>query len=100
MVLQAVHLLLAFPLFVVVVGVDVRWVERALRLHHEHLLVSGDGGAAPRDYLEKIFQIPFWLGPLDPDASRAMLRRLSASSRHRKGAPRGGSANAQHVGAR
>ena len=30
-VLQAVHLLLAFPLFTVVVGVDVRWVERALR---------------------------------------------------------------------
>lgn len=27
-VLEAVHLLLAFPLFVVVVGVDVRWVSR------------------------------------------------------------------------
>lgn len=71
-VLQAVHLLLAFPLFVVVVGVDMRWVERSLKLRHQHLLASGD--AAPRDYLEKIFQIPFWLEPLDAEASRRMLR--------------------------
>ncbi len=73
-VLQAVHLLLAFPLFTVVVGVDVRWVERALRLHHSELLDSG--GAEPRDYLEKIFQIPFWLEPLDSNAARRMLRGI------------------------
>jgi hypothetical protein len=71
-VLQAVHLLLAFPLFVVVVGVDMRWVERSLKMRHRNLLASGD--AAPRDYLEKIFQIPFWLEPLDADSSRRMLR--------------------------
>jgi hypothetical protein len=74
-VLQAVHLLLAFPLFTVVVGVDVRWVERALRLHHKQLLDT-EGGAEPRDYLEKIFQIPFWLEPLDTDTARAMLRGM------------------------
>ena len=73
-VLQAVHLLLAFPLFAVVVGVDVRWVERALRLHHPQLLDTD--GATPRDYLEKIFQIPFWLEPLDPAGSKAMLRTM------------------------
>jgi hypothetical protein len=73
-VLQAVHLLLAFPLFTVVVGVDVRWVERALRLHHSELLDSG--GAEPRDYLEKIFQIPFWLEPQDSTAARRMLRGI------------------------
>ena len=45
--LQAVHLLLAFPLFAVVVGVDVRWVERALRLHHQQLLdTDGSAGRA------------------------------------------------------
>jgi hypothetical protein len=77
-VLQAVHLLLAFPLFTVVVGVDMRWVERALRLHHKTLLDSG--GAEPRDYLEKIFQIPFWLEPLDADASRSMLRGILGSA--------------------
>jgi len=85
-VLQAVHLLLAFPLFTVVVGVDVRWVERALRLHHQHLLDS-EGGAEPRDYLEKIFQIPFWLEPLDADTSRVMLRGM-LGARAARPAPR------------
>ncbi|WP_028067923.1 P-loop NTPase fold protein [Solirubrobacter soli] len=85
-VLQAVHLLLAFPLFTVVVGVDVRWVERALRLHHKHLL-DPEGGAEPRDYLEKIFQIPFWLEPLDADASRAMLRGMLGATARRGTAP-------------
>jgi KAP family P-loop domain/WD domain, G-beta repeat len=90
-VLQAVHLLLAFPLFVVVVGVDMRWVERSLKLRHEHLLASGD--AAPRDYLEKIFQIPFWLEPLDAEASRRMLRGFvgdwaaAPTARREAGAP-------------
>jgi hypothetical protein len=73
-VLQAVHLLLAFPLFVVVVGVDMRWVERSLTLRHRRLLASGD--ATPRDYLEKIFQVPFWLEPLEAETSRRMLRGL------------------------
>ena len=33
-VLQAVHLLLAFKLFVVVVGVDSRWLQRSLEAHY------------------------------------------------------------------
>ena len=85
-VLQAVHLLLAFPLFVVVVGVDMRWVERSLNLRHQHLLASGD--AAPRDYLEKIFQIPFWLEPLDADSSKRMLRGLVGERALAPAAPR------------
>jgi len=85
-VLQAIHLLLAFPLFVVVVGVDSRWVTRALQQSYEWLrdddevdeATNGhksrdarkeeddrDEGATPHDYLEKIFQIPFWLKPMD-----------------------------------
>jgi KAP family P-loop domain len=54
-VLQAVHLLLAFKLFVVVVGVDSRWLERSLQAHYKDLLEE------PDSYLEKIFQIPFVL---------------------------------------
>ncbi len=67
-VLQAVHLLLAFPLFVVVVAVDSRWVERSLERHYSGMLRQDKGSAAaagPRDYLEKIFQIPFWVEPMD-----------------------------------
>ena len=75
-ILQAVHLLLAFPLFVVVVGVDPRWVGRALRKHYPELL-DGDE-VDPNDYLEKIFQIPFWLPRLDVDRTATMLKGLSA----------------------
>ena len=74
-VLKAVHLLLSMKLFVVVVGVDVRWVSRALADRHPPL-DGDDEGASPRDYLEKIFQIPFWIEPLDAGGSRRMLLQL------------------------
>ena len=68
-VLQAVHLLLAFRLFVVIVAVDVKWVEGAVE---KHLLVAGgdpdpeqqDKRGRSIEYLSKIFQLPFWLKPL------------------------------------
>ena len=87
-VLQAVHLLLAFPLFVVVVGVDARWITRSLETRYRELLHSSSNGeigetnmqligsATPDDYLEKIFQIPFWLNPMDKDASQTMVNKL------------------------
>lgn len=72
-VLRAVHLLLAFPLFVVVVAVDSRWLTRCLRTQHQAIFgpVNEDpndpdpASATPLDYLEKIFQIPLWLQPLN-----------------------------------
>src|SRR4029450_3168764 len=50
-VLQAVHLLLTFPLFTVVVAVDARWVSRALRERFPNLLAetgmfAGNGDVA------------------------------------------------------
>ena len=39
-VLEAVHLLLALPLFVVVVGVDPRWLEESLKRHYAGQLGS------------------------------------------------------------
>jgi cob(I)alamin adenosyltransferase len=62
-VLEAVHLLLAFPLFVVVVGVDVRWVTAALGRFYQDQF-GPQGSATPVEYLSKIFQIPFWLPQL------------------------------------
>lgn len=59
-VLEAVALLLQFRLFVVVVAVDARWLESALRQFY-HGQLGRDGQAGPGDYLEKIFQVPFWL---------------------------------------
>lgn len=89
-VLQAIHLLLAFELFVVVVGVDARWVRHALRERYPEMLSEDwdDGNApnsgeerlakmaTPRDYVEKIFQVPFWLKPMDDDAAQRLLEGL------------------------
>jgi KAP family P-loop domain len=78
-VLEAIQLLLAFPLFVVVVAVDTRWLTAAL---HSALPIlekeAIPGVAAPTamDYLEKIFQIPFWVEPLDDGGRHRLLRGL------------------------
>jgi hypothetical protein len=74
-VLQAVHLFLAFRLFVIVVGVDTRWMETSLEKMLDKL-VSGENGARPRDYLEKIFQIPYWTRPMEETASQAFVSGL------------------------
>lgn len=89
-VLQAIHLLLAFELFVVVVGVDARWIRHALRERYPKMLsedwtngnVPKTGKerlakfATPRDYIEKIFQVPFWLRPMDDSAAQKLLEGL------------------------
>ncbi|WP_306552839.1 P-loop NTPase fold protein [Acidovorax sp.] len=78
-VLQAVHLLLSFRLFVVFVAVDVRWVSKALNATYSKML--GDGGATANDYLEKIFQVPYWVRPLDGDGGETLMEnRLKGAS--------------------
>lgn len=83
-VLQAVHLLLAFPLFIVVVGVDSRWLLHSLQRH-----LKPFGGAekddlgdelwktTPLNYLEKIFQIPFTMRPMRVDAFGDLIDNLT-----------------------
>ncbi|MCZ4266044.1 P-loop NTPase fold protein [Erythrobacter sp. G21629-S1] len=81
-VLEAIHLMLAFPCFVVVAAVDARWLESALRSQHQ-AMTNEDSSITPADYLEKIFQIPFWVRTLSRgsadgapyvDYIRALLR--------------------------
>jgi hypothetical protein len=75
-VLEAVALLLQFRLFVVVVAVDARWLESALRQFY-HGQLGRDGQAGPGDYLEKIFQVPFWLPRLAAgEAFQGLARSL------------------------
>jgi hypothetical protein len=83
--LEAVHLLLAIPRFVVVVAVDPRWLLRAIAVHYREVLaptgvtmsdvgIAGDPEIGPDDegpwastpaqYLEKIFQVVFTLAPM------------------------------------
>jgi len=83
-VLQAVHLLLALDLFVVVVGVDPRWLLRSLQRQYPTMLDTpaegkpdDDGWAvSPEDYLEKIFNIPLVLPGLSPGSFERILRGI------------------------
>ncbi|HWA90316.1 MAG TPA: P-loop NTPase fold protein [Rhizomicrobium sp.] len=78
-VLQAVHLLLAYELFVVVVSVDLRWLLRSLEARYSHLRRSADGDAAataPQDYLEKIFQIPYAVRRMRENGFSRLMERM------------------------
>jgi hypothetical protein len=100
-VLEAIHLLLAFPLFVVVVGVDPRWLNNALSEKYKNLFghinendqranrnelsekkISSDEIllnaeiATSYDYLEKIFQIPFALKPINKEGRDKLINYL------------------------
>lgn len=85
-VLEAVHLLLAFPLFVCAVAVDPRWVERCLRAKHVQLFTdepaqqSDTPPATVADYLEKIFQIPIWMSSIDERTRASLVNALLGSS--------------------
>src|SRR5262249_5961202 len=67
-VLKAVHLILAVPLFVVVIAVDPRWLLSSLKLHYAELFGVQDDEeewqSTPLHYLEKIIQVPFALRPM------------------------------------
>jgi hypothetical protein len=86
-VLQAVHLLLAFPLFIVVVGVDPRWLLHSLRQHSKAFQNGGERDdsseednqwrSTPLNYLEKIFQIPFTLNPIGKTGFGKMVDTLT-----------------------
>ncbi|HEX3649041.1 MAG TPA: P-loop NTPase fold protein [Pseudonocardiaceae bacterium] len=81
-VLEAIHLLLALPVFVVVVGVDARWLTRAIRQHYASMLTAdgdraGGDGALAANYLEKIFQIPFALSPMGATGFGQLVRGLA-----------------------
>jgi len=95
--LEAVHLLLAVRLFVVVVAVDPRWLLRSLTSHYQQLFATtashhADAGASaeltvdlgeeelwastPAQYLEKIFQIALTLAPMEHDGYQRMMDDL------------------------
>ncbi|MGW6623370.1 P-loop NTPase fold protein [Nocardia sp. NPDC055002] len=79
--LEAIHLLLAVRLFVVVVAVDPRWLLRSISVHYREMLTADHGNqtlftaievdpddghaSTPAQYLEKIFQLVYTLPPLD-----------------------------------
>lgn len=78
-VLEAVNLLMAFPLFVVVVGVDPRWVKKALQIKYKNQFSEDENQDAisPSNYLEKIFQVSFNLKEAEDTNVKNMLRTLA-----------------------
>lgn len=88
-VLEAVNLLMAFPLFVVIVGVDSRWVKNALIRKHAFQFTEKLKGTdslsintdviEPSNYLEKIFQIPFHLRDAKDTSVKDMIEKLAQS---------------------
>jgi hypothetical protein len=72
-VLEAVHILLSSNLFVVVVGVDVRWLTQALATHHADQF-RDNAALDPEEFLEKIFQVPFWIPTMSTKGSEAIVR--------------------------
>ncbi|GAA4278600.1 P-loop NTPase fold protein [Aquimarina mytili] len=81
-VLEAVNLLMAYPLFVVVVGVDPRWVKNALiKKHQMHFVENVQSEEVemidPSSYLEKIFQVPFNLKAAEDESIKHMLKQLA-----------------------
>ncbi len=91
-VIRAVHLLLAFPLFVCVVAADPRWLTQCLENAPGIRAVRTEGGddeafvsqfgrvADPADYIEKIFQLPIWLRPIPVERRAGLLRSWLGSA--------------------
>ena len=81
-VLEAVHLFLASPLFVVVLGVDPRWLFSSIMNHFPTLMKSDKlfsdqlKVSTPEEYLEKIFQIPIWLNTPTNDSVERLISSI------------------------
>jgi hypothetical protein len=81
-VLEAIKLLMDLNHFVVMVGVDSRWLIRSLQLRFGALIAedgqSGPGysAATPQNYLEKIFQVSLAVPTMRPEGYEALVRQL------------------------
>jgi predicted KAP-like P-loop ATPase len=72
-VLEAVQLLVHSPLFIAVLAIDERYINRALAKKYQGVL-SLQGRPSAADYLEKIIQIPYRVRPLAEEAIRSYLK--------------------------
>jgi len=81
-VLQAVHLMLAYRLFVVIVGVDPRWLLHSLHSNFTALQYKENDvwRTTPQAFLEKIFQIPFFLKPMSSEGFERLIGHLFTTS--------------------
>jgi hypothetical protein len=71
-VLEAVQLLLNTKLFIVILGLDTRYVTRALEKEYKEIL-QHEGDPSGLDYIEKIIQIPYRVRAIDKDSLRKYI---------------------------
>ena len=69
-VLEALKLFLDVPDCIFVLGLDAEAIEHAVRTRYK-------GEVKPREYLEKIIQLPFILPPIEDEPMRAYVRELA-----------------------
>jgi hypothetical protein len=75
-VLQAIHIILSLPLFVVVVAVDSRLLLDSLSAFYREQFPKDAvpfDVARPQQYLEKIFQVPYTLTPMTDSGYSALV---------------------------
>jgi len=73
-VMEAVQLLLRTKLFIVVLGLDTRYVTLALEKEYSEIL-RHEGDPSGLDYIEKILQIPYRVPPIREDKVRSFLQK-------------------------
>jgi hypothetical protein len=71
-VLEAVQLLLNTKLFVIILGLDTRYITRALEKEYKEIL-QHEGDPSGLDYIEKIIQIPYRVRPIERDSLQKYL---------------------------
>jgi hypothetical protein len=83
-VLESVNLLFGWPLYVVVIAVDSRWLVRSLEQEFGAVFVADSATTpTPQDYLEKIIQIPFWIRPMEAHGFGRLVNTLVRSQEDR-----------------
>ncbi|MBN4057085.1 hypothetical protein JYU19_02115 [bacterium AH-315-J21] len=80
-ILEATQLLVKTNLFVVILGMDVRYVTRALE-HHYAGILTRDGNPSGLDYIEKIVQIPYRVRPIAPEKMEEYIRAQMGIENH------------------
>lgn len=74
-VLQTIQLLLCTNLFIVIIGVDTKWINNCISSIYNDIL-EDDKRIFAINYLEKIIHIPFWIDELNNGDSLKFIKNL------------------------
>jgi hypothetical protein len=102
-VLESIKLLMDVPHFVVIVGVDSRWLFRSLEIRFRDLFSAreegrhdadgdgaGDWATTPQNYLEKIFQFSLMLPPMSKEGYERLIKSVFKTVAHQEDTGSGG----------